>query len=272
MTAITDFAMLRRSVEALGITVGDHLLRLAQGVEITSQTEFVAAPNGFYDVLPTGHIVRVLVHLAHGGHTRCHDDPEGWHRYHAAPCTASARPSRRNRSFKTRRTDGRFTYYLHDLHGREYRPEARERGRPLKLCGHCRNKLGHLGLALAGDDPDLPRLLGGDLPRRLHHERFTHDHDRITGFPEADWKAIAAYAKSRCAGCCSRCGLRLGERSPHLHAHYVESLEPDGCLGRVVPLCIGCHSMRNGHRRIRMTPEFARFRREHPDHPALRSG
>ncbi len=272
MNTITDFSKLLAAVTALGVDPKDCLLELEEGIEISSAAEFVSAPNGFYDVLATGHIVRVLIHLAAGDHARCHRDPWKWHRYHVAPCTASVQPDRRNRSFKTRRKDGRFTYYLHDSWGDEYRQQDRVAGRGLKICGFCRKKLINLGLGEEEGDPDLPRLLEGSLPQRLHHQSFRYDLDGISGFSQEDWVAIVRFVKARFAGFCAQCGGDFSKHSQHLQAHYVEASTLPGVLGRVKVLCVGCHALQKGHERLRLSPELAEFRRLRPEHRIFAGG
>lgn len=268
MNPIPDYSRLLQAVRHLGIDPGDCLVELERGVEIDSAADYIPAPGGFFDLLPTGHIVRVLVHLAAGDHARCVDDPQRWHRYHVAPCPASVQPSRRDRSFKTRRSDGRFTYFLNDFYDQEYKPAHREAGRALVLCGHCRNKLWHLALVNEDGEPDLPALLDGQLARRLYPDPFRHDLDRVTGFAAEDWRAIARHAKSRSGGFCSRCGERFPVH--HLHAHFEETPHLPATLGRLSVLCAGCHLMQRGHERLRQAPELVAFRRDHPEHPAFR--
>jgi hypothetical protein len=273
MSTFPDFSKLLAAVAALGVDLDDCLASLDSGIEVTSEEEYVAAPNGFYDVLPTGHIVRLIIHLGQGDHSRCHDDPERWHRYHTGRCAAYGPPSRQLKFFKTRRSDGQFTYFLHDYYNREYRPEERVKGRRLQLCGNCRNKLGSLGLLDEHGNPELSELFSGTLTRRLHRESIRHDHDRISGFPPADWRAIAHYVKNRAAGHCARCSRNLRAVPRFLHAHYREGDSHPAVLGRVTALCAGCHALEKGHellrQMVRFDASFSHFRTAFPDHPAL---
>lgn len=273
MSAFPDFSKLLAAVAAMGADLDDCLSSLHAGVPVTSEEEYVAAPNGFYDVLPSGHIVRLIIHLGQGDNAHCHDDPERWHRFHTGRCTAYGPPSRQLRFFKTRRADGRFTYFLYDFYDQEYRPEERIKGRALRLCGHCRNKLGKLSLLDERGEPDLDELFSGTLTRRLHRETIHLDHDRISGFPEEDWKAIARYVKSRAVGHCSRCARDMRPLPKNLHAHYTEDASRPAVLGRVTALCAGCHAQEKGHellrQKVRVSAEFLDFRKTFPDHPAL---
>ena len=273
MSTFPDFTRLLGAVASLGVDLADCLSDLAEGVVVSSELDYVAAPNGFYDVLPTGDIVRLIIHISQGGPERCHEDPERWHRYHTARCAAYGPPSRQLKHFKTRRSDGRFTYFLHDLWEREYRPEDRIKGRPLVLCRNCLGKLDHLALLNEDGEPDLEGLLSGDLPRRLHTEPVVHDHDRIFGFPEADWRCIALHAKNRAAWHCAHCAGDFRSARRFLHAHYREAGAGRATLGKVSALCAGCHALEEGHEilrmRVRTAPEFAGFRESHSSHPAL---
>jgi hypothetical protein len=273
MSLFPDFSKLLAAVAALGADLDDCLSSLDAGIEITSEAEYVAAPNGFYDVLATGHIVRLIIHLGQGDNARCYDDPERWHRYHTSRCAAYGPPSRQLKFFKTRRADGLFTYFIHDLYEREYRPADRINGRALGLCGHCRNKLSQLGLLDKHGQPKLEELFSGTLTRRLYQDAIHMDHDRISGFPEGDWSAIARYVKNRAIGHCSRCSRDLRPLPKHLHAHYAEDASHPAVLGRVTALCAGCHAGEKGHQtlrlKVRKSSEFLDFREAFPDHPAL---
>lgn len=273
MSKITDFSKLLTVIANLGVDLKDHLGKLEGGLPVESEGEFVAAPNGFYDILPTGQVVRLILHLGQGEASRCHDNPEAWHRFHMSRCAAYNAPNRHLRFFKTRRSDGRFTYFLYDHYGQEYRPEDRLRGRPLQICGHCRNKLIQLGLLGEYDQPNLSELLSGALTRRLFYERFKHDYDRISGFPMDDWIAIAKFAKHRNAYYCGRCGTDFSKLRLFLHAHYQEEDTHNDVLGRVHVLCAGCHALEKRHetllQMVRSSNLFIDFRKAFPNHPAI---
>lgn len=273
MNSIVDFSKLLAAVAALGVDLADWIASLDTGIEVISEEEYVAAPNGFYDVLATGHIVRLILHLGYGDHSRCHDDPDRWHKYHTSRCAAYGPPTRHLKFIKTRRSDGRFTYFLHDYCDREFRPEERIKGRALRICGHCRNKLNQLSLLNDHGDPDLAELFSGTLTRRLHQEGFRHDHDRILGFSEDDWRAISRYVKTRAAWHCARCARDLRAIPKFLHAHYREGASHPGVLGRVTALCAGCHALEKDHESLRQMVrdafQFRDFRETFPDHPAL---
>lgn len=264
----TDFSSLLNAVRDLGLTPGDLLKDLVQGIEVTSETQYVAAPNGFYDVLQSGHVVRVLIHIGLGESARCHDEPQRWHRYHIAKCAAYGPPSRQLKTFKTRRADGQFSYYLYDTWGEEYRPQQREKGRALLLCGNCRHKLGSLALYDADEDLDLGSFLQGALARRLFPTPFRYNQDRIVGFPVDDWDAIARYTKERAAWHCARCGGDYRKAAQFLHAHFVETPLTPEALGQITILCAGCHALEPDHHHLQASiPEFrARF----PAHCSLR--
>ena len=258
------------AVNALGIDVIECLQNLYDGIEISSEADYVAAPDGFYDVLPTGDIVRLIIHISQGDHTRCHDEPSRWHRFHTSKCAAYGPPSRQLKQFKTRRSDGRFTYTIYNSWGEEYDIDARLAGRPLMICGHCYSKLGNLSLLDDEGRPNLRALLAGDLTRRLHLEQIVHDHDRITGFTGEDWSRIAEHVKNKAAWHCSRCAIDLRNMKRFLHAHFKSSRELDGLLGRVVPLCAGCHGLEKDHGplrfRVRSSDEFLQFRKKFKNH------
>lgn len=270
MSSFPDFSRLQAAVRELGVNLDDCLARLIEGVEVSSEQEYVAAPDGFYDVLPTGDIVRLLIHIGQGGPERCHDQPETWHRFHTARCAAYGPPSRQLKQVKTRRQDGRFTYFLYDTWEQEYDAGHRTRGRALLLCGHCRNKLSNLGLLDEAGTPDLSAILAGDLPRRLHLNPVRFDGDRIFGFPEDDWHCIASHVKNRASWHCTRCSADMRLHRNFLHAHYLPSDGRGGGLGRVMALCAGCHALQKQHEallgRVRLGPEFAAFRSAFPDH------
>ena len=270
MNLKTDFKRLVDAVAALGIDVSEYLHALEVGVETTSEAEYVAAPDGFYDVLPTGDIVRLLIHISQGGHTRCYDDPARWHRYHTAKCTAYGPPSRQLKQFKTRRSDGKFTYFIYDLWNKEYGAYERMSGRSLKICGHCLAKLDNLALLDEDGQPDLQALLSGELSRRLHLDPIAHDYDRIYGFTAEDWHRIAHHVKNRASWHCMRCAIDLRCTKRFLHAHYRPSIGQSGLLGRVVPLCAGCHALEKGHEalrfKVRSGSEFSEFHSEHASH------
>lgn len=268
MTMFTDFSSLLTAVKNLGIDPRDQILELNQGIEVTSEAQYVAAPHGFYDVLPSGYIARIMLHIGVGEPGRCHDEPYRWHRYHLAKCAAYGPPSRQLKSFKTRRADGRFSYYLYDNWGNEYKPHHREAGRPLLLCGNCRNKLGSVALDNPDEEIDLESLLQGALARRLFPTPFRYDQDRIIGFHPEDWRAIAFYAKERAAWHCSRCGGNYGRARKFLHAHFVETPRIPEAIGRVTILCAGCHALEPGHSHV--LPAIPEFRQCFPDHSSFK--
>ena len=274
MSAFPDFSKLRQTVAALGVDLSDCLAELANGALASSELDYVAAPHGFYDVLPTGDIVRLIIHISHGDHSRCCNDPERWHRYHTSRCSGYGPPSRQLKHFKTRRTDGRFTYFLHDFGDNEYRPEDRIKGRPLILCRNCLAKLDHLALLDENGKPNLDELLSGDLAHRLHTEPVVYDHDRIFGIPDVDWHCIALHIKNRAAWHCARCAGDFRYTKKFLHAHYRPGAGGRASLGRVVALCAGCHALEQGHDILRMklrsASEFVGFRENYPNHSALR--
>ncbi len=275
MSKIPDYMRLVDAVASLGIDVSEYLHKLVNGIETDTDADYVAAPDGFYDVLPTGDIVRLLIHISQGDHSRCHDDPSRWHRFHTAKCAAYGPPSRQLKQFKTRRCDGKFTYSIFDSWGDEYEPEDRKTGRSLILCGHCQSKLANLALLDENGHPDLVALLAGDLARRLHLEPITHDHDRIYGFTGEDWTRIAHHVKNKASWHCARCARDLRSMKRFLHAHYQPAGDREGVLGRVLPLCAGCHALEKSHGSLRLNlrsaREFEEFRKKHAAHPAFAS-
>lgn len=264
----TDFSSLLNAVKELGIDPRDLLKALDQGVEVTSEAHYVAAPNGFYDVLSSGHIARVLLHIGVGEPARCHDDPQRWHRYHISKCAAYGPPSRQLKSFKTRRADGRFSYFIYDTWGDEYMPQHRENGRKLLICGNCRNKLNHLALDNPDGDLELSSFLQGSLARRLFPNPFRYDHDRVSGFPLEDWDAIARYTKERASWHCARCGWDHRNTPKFLHAHFVETPGIPEAIGQIQVLCVGCHALEPNHSHIH--PAIPAFKERFPDHSSLR--
>jgi hypothetical protein len=264
----TDFSSLLNAVKELGIDPRDLLKALDQGVEVTSEAHYVAAPNGFYDVLSSGHIARVLLHIGVGEPARCHDDPQRWHRYHISKCAAYGPPSRQLKSFKTRRADGRFSYFIYDTWGDEYMPQHRENGRKLLICGNCRNKLNHLALDNPDGDLELSSFLQGSLARRLFPNPFRYDHDRVIGFPLEDWDAIARYTKERASWHCARCGWDHRNTPKFLHAHFVETPGIPEAIGQIQVLCVGCHALEPNHSHIH--PAIPAFKERFPDHSSLR--
>lgn len=116
-------------------------------------------------------------------------------------------------------------------------------------------------------------LLAGVLPQRLHLEPVNHDHDRIYGFTAEDWVRIAQHVKNKASWHCTRCAIDLRRMKIFLHAHYRPSNGQEGLLGRVIPLCAGCHALEKGHGalrlKVRSTEEFSEFRRKHEAHPVF---
>ncbi len=271
----TDFSVLKETVERIGIPPSERarliVEQLDDGIMVESKTEYISAPSGFFNLLPNGDIVRLILHLG-AYHGKTQDgwelyETDHWHKYHLTPCGSvnGAPPSRRLRYVKTRRFDGKFRYRIHNAFGEEVQPELTVQGRTLNLCGSCRNKIiDRMGFVDFAKEFNLQEFVNGyaSVAMRFVPDPIRYDGDTIYYFKRDDWNEIARYAKERggwfCAGCRLNCSHRAHRQ--FLQAHYQEGVI-GGALANVTPLCIGCHSREPGsnHRRLRRLPLFQKF-------------
>jgi hypothetical protein len=275
MSSFPDFSRLQLAIQNLGISLEDCISRLDAGIEITSDSEYVSAPDGFYDLQPTGDILRIIIHIGQGGADRCSEDPEKWHRYHTAQCAAYGPPSRHLKQIKTRRNDGFFNYKIYDSTYREYDSVSSIKGRPLLVCGHCQKKLANLDLLDINGTPDLKTIFAGDIAHRLHRNPVYCDGDIIFGFPEQDWESIAGFVKQKALWHCSRCSADMRCAKKFLHAHYSNTDGRLGSLGRVLALCAGCHALQKGHDKllnaVRSSFGYKDYRSRFSDHQCFKT-
>lgn len=271
----TDFSVLKETVARIGIPPSERarliVEQLDDGIMVESKTEYISAPSGFFDLLPNGDIVRLILHLgAYHGVTKDGRelyDSERWHKFHLTPCGSvkGAPPSRKLRYVKTRRFDGKFRYRVHNGFGEEVQPQLTVQGRALKLCGSCRNKIiDRMGFEDFVNEFNLQEFVNGyaSVAMRFNSDPIRYDGDMIDYFKWDDWNEIARYVKARsgwiCAGCRLNCSYRTHRK--FLQAHYEKGVV-GGALANVTPLCIGCHSREPGsnHRRLLRLPLFQEF-------------
>lgn len=277
----TDFSPLLEVVERSGVPLSEQARVVAkdlgEGILVESKTEYISAPSGFFDLLPNGDVVRLILHLGsfHGNTQNGWElyEPDRWHKYHLTPCGSvnGAPPSRQLRYVKTQRRDGKFPYRVYNSFGQEVKKELAVSGRKLNLCGSCRNKIAdRMGFFDFSNEFDLDEFITsyGSIAMRFHSDPIKFDEDTVYYFKWDDWQEVANYAKHRSGWMCSRC-RRDCSRPAHrrfLHAHYEEGII-GGALANVRPLCVGCHSKERGsnHRRLRNLPIFGDFKAAFPE-------
>jgi hypothetical protein len=281
MRLSTDFSPLMESVKRIGIPLSEQarmmVKNLEDGIVIESKTEYISAPSGFFDLLPNGDVVRLILHLGsfHGVTQNGMElyDPDRWHKYHLTPCgsVSGAPPSRQLRYVKTQRRDGKFPYRVLNCFGDEVAPAQVESGRKLNLCGSCRNKVAdRMGFFDFWSEFKLHEFISsyGSIAMRFNSDPIKFDEDTVYYFKWDDWREIANFAKHRSGWMCARC-RRDCSRAAHrrfLHAHYREGIV-GGALANVTPLCIVCHSREPGshHRRLQSLPIYREFQTAFPD-------
>jgi hypothetical protein len=278
---VTDFSPLLEMVKSIGVSLTERSRLITEdlvgGIEIDSKSEYISTPSGFFELLPNGDIVRLVLHLgAYHGTTQNGlelSDPSRWHKFHLTACASinGAPPSRRFRYVKTRRSDGRFPYRVYNGSGVEFDPPEVVRGRPLSLCGSCRNKIEYrMGFEDLESERDLTAFLNqyASVAMRFVGGSIRYDHDAVRDFARDEWHEIARYAKDRRGWRCARCARDCSQPSSKrfLDAHCTEGILP-GAVANVVPLCLACHSKQPGssHRRIRSLPEYGEFLKTYPD-------
>lgn len=278
---VTDFSPLLEMVRSIGVSLTERsrLITedLVRGIEIESKSEYISTPSGFFELLPNGDIVRLVLHLgAYHGTTQNGAELRDfwrWHKFHLTACASvnGAPPSRQLRYVKTRRSDGRFSYRVYNGNGVEFAPSEAVRGRRLSLCGSCRNKIEyHMDFEDLESERDLTAFLNGyaSVAMRFESDSIRHDHDTISYFAREEWQEIARYAKDRRSWRCAHCARDCSQpsRKRFLDAHCAEGILP-GAVANVIPLCLACHSKQLGssHRHIRTLPEYREFLKAYPD-------
>lgn len=273
MTMFTDFRKLRFAIEAIGVNYSEktreRVAELWQGEVIEGKEQLIPSSQGLFEILPDGSVIRVIVHAPQGPYQSrdstgigLMEDPEkGWHKFHVLWCTSVE--TWRSRLKKTNRDDGRLTYPLFSRNGTEYKPELRDGGRGLFLCGNCSRMLKSFNV-----NADIRSFdVRGFLTRReigssFDGLYFASDFDLVPNVYADDWGRISYNFKSMRNWTCERCFVDLSSRRKFLHAHHRDHHKANNSLFNLQALCIRCHAeVHPSNSSLNGSPDLAEFKR-----------
>jgi len=268
MTRFTMFEELLGAVRGLGIDIvaqSTKALRqlVEEGIEVTSESDFIRTPTGIFHVLPDGRIIKVILHITQKT-LFTNEEPgiEDFNRYHLFNCRTLQTMQLAGRGDRYRmaaRSDGRFRYTLirHNQVIREFRGEG---GAALIFCKNCeriynekfnrrRNRPFQLRQFIETND--------------LHSDAATRriDFDEIPNTYSADWDRIARGLKEARGHRCEHCGIDLSASHLRrfLHAHHIDGQASNNVLANIRLLCIADHAKQPFHNHIAKAPAYAEF-------------